>query len=45
MGLYVGQEKQEKEMDNTVGEDAEGWGKRKHGQEAPSKRRTWNKVT
>lgn len=43
MGLYVGQEKQEKEMDNTVDEDAEGWGKRKHGQEAPSKGRTWNK--
>lgn len=27
MGPYVGQESQEKEMDNTMDEDAEGWGK------------------
>lgn len=27
MGLYVGQENREKEMDNTVDEDTEGWGK------------------
>lgn len=28
MELYGGRENQEKEMDNTVDEDAEGWGKR-----------------
>lgn len=33
MGLYVGQENQEKEMDNTMVEDAEGCWERKHGQE------------
>lgn len=42
MGLYVGRAKQKKEMDNIMDKDTEGWGKRRCGQEAPSRGRTWN---